>query len=702
VNSTRREFLREFSRIAGCFVATASLAPLAAYSQAKERAPRYLFPQGVASADPLPDGFVLWTRALDSFAAENEIGLTVQVATKETFSEVILQQAVEAAKPQDHTVRVFVQGLAPDRWYYYRFLAPDGGSSMIGRARTAPARDAYRPLNAAVCSCQHYETGYFHAYRQLLLDDARADAAHKLDLVVHLGDFIYDNTDVPVRDQNGKDVALRNADGSARRVGQLPSGGISVGKQGFLARTLDDYRHLYRTYLSDPDLQAARARFPFVCVWDDHEVRNDYWQSFAASGPLQQQKAAGNQAWFEYMPAALTHARSLAGVPNEAKDFVPTAVRNVAAGDFDDDYLSREPNNLLAIGTAGVFRGLQWGELADLILVDDRSYRGPRGFDEKLLVTPYGVAGTPVPPALIATLNAGRTANEGSPPDTIAWGDEMFPNARRDAPLGSMLGAVQKAWFKEVLKNSGATWKIIGIGVPFMRCGFDSTFVPGGVPNGILWTDSWDGYPIERRELMGFINANKIANVVSLAGDRHAHYAGLVYDDYDGPNARALVPELVAAGVSASSRMKIQAEIFADNEQLRALTMFDGTKVDYPYAVAPNLNAWLLFGSEAARTLHDTGNINASLARAKPAINPHLLYADCDAYGYFTIRVSRERFETEFITIREPLEAYDEANPAVRRRVRMTLTPWRGGAEPEFSEVSVEGEPPLLGLRPAI
>ncbi|HEX7377171.1 MAG TPA: PhoD-like phosphatase N-terminal domain-containing protein, partial [Pirellulales bacterium] len=149
----------------------------------------YPFTLGVASGDPAPDGVVLWTRLAPRPLAgggmpDEAIEVSWQIADDEAMTRVV-QKGVTAAVPEwGHSVHVEVQGLQPDRWYWYQFRAA-GETSPKGRTRTAPAADA-RPdqLRLAVASCQHYESGYYTAYEHMLRED--------LDVVLHLGDYIYD------------------------------------------------------------------------------------------------------------------------------------------------------------------------------------------------------------------------------------------------------------------------------------------------------------------------------------------------------------------------------------------------------------------------------------------------------------------------------------------------------------------------------
>lgn len=301
---------REFLRIAGA-LATGLLTGCASRPGRPAPFRAYPFTLGVASGDPLPDGVVLWTRLAPDLAAgggmpPEPVEVEWQVAADDGFRRIVRRGRAPAVPELAHSVHVEVDGLEPGRDYWYRFIAADA-ESPVGRTRTAPAPDAAPDaLRFAFASCQHYEYGYYTAYRHM--------AAEDLDLVIHLGDYIYEYG--PARDR--------------ARVHDAPE-----------VVTLEDYRRRYALYKSDADLQAAHAAFPFVATWDDHEVDNNYAadipQDDTPRDAFLRRRAAAYQAYYEHMPLRAAS-------------------------------LPRGPDLLL-------YRRLAFGRLAELSILDGRQYR---------------------------------------------------------------------------------------------------------------------------------------------------------------------------------------------------------------------------------------------------------------------------------------------------------------------------------------
>lgn len=254
-----------------------------------------LFASGVASGCPEPDGFVLWTRlfpdtdasgGIDSAAmSAASIGeykkVNWEVAHDTRFRHIAQKGSAPALRQLGHAVHVEVNGLEPDRWYFYRFIC-DGNASAVGRTRTAPMPDRMpEALRFVFASCQHWEDGFYAAWRHV--------AAEHPDLVVFLGDYIYEGG------------SSRSSDRIVARLHGLRR-----------AQTLADYRSRYALYKSDPDLQAAHRACPWIVTWDDHEVANDYADEtvFPPETGFPERRAAAYQAFYENMPlrsSALVH-----------------------------------------------------------------------------------------------------------------------------------------------------------------------------------------------------------------------------------------------------------------------------------------------------------------------------------------------------------------------------------------------------------
>lgn len=267
----------------GCAGATL-LSPLSLKAQGFDVTP---FQLGVASGDPSPDGFVIWTRLAPSPLQPHggmparAVEVAWEVASDERFRTVVARGTAIAHPELAHGVHVEVSGLAPDRPYWYRFLA-FGERSYVGRTRTTPVAGApIRSLRFGVAGCHHYEEGYFHAFRAL----AEAD----LDFLFHYGDYIYEYPPAP----------------PLRILREVPFTPVRqhVGGETY---SLDDYRVRYAQYRTDPDLQRAHASTPWFVTFDDHEIANNWANDRDEKGTSPEiftlRRAAALQAWYEHMP----------------------------------------------------------------------------------------------------------------------------------------------------------------------------------------------------------------------------------------------------------------------------------------------------------------------------------------------------------------------------------------------------------------
>jgi alkaline phosphatase D len=271
--------------------------------------PDGLFSLGVASGDPLPDGVVLWTRLAPEPLAGGgmppvDVPVRWEVASDERFKRVVRAGHATASPAWAHSVHVDVRHLRPDARYFYRFRVGDQ-VSPVGRTRTAPARGRGDRLRFLFASCQNWQDGFWPTWAFAPQEDP--------DLVVYLGDYIYESGSNPaaVRQHNSAEVT-----------------------------TLDAYRNRYGLYKGDPALQGIHAACPWVLTWDDHEVENNYaglMPQVPAEAPgFVARRAAAYQAWWEHQPVRLP--------PPTGPDL-------------------------------RIYRAVDWGKLARFHVLDGRQYR---------------------------------------------------------------------------------------------------------------------------------------------------------------------------------------------------------------------------------------------------------------------------------------------------------------------------------------
>jgi alkaline phosphatase D len=287
------------------------------------------FYHGVASGDPLSDRVIIWTRVTppfdDTYVPQttdidsiDSLGLVVmqdtsivvnwQVATDTIFANVVQQGSFTTDTSLDFTVKVDVTGLQSNTWYYYRFNT-GGVYSITGRTRTLPVGNA-DSLRFAVFSCSDFQAGFFNAYNHL-------SKRNDLDAVIHVGDYYY---------EYGNYGSSSSVDTSRRAA--LNHDAVS----------LEDYRLWQSQYKLDPDLRALFQQYPWIQVWDDHDVANNGWHDGAENhhpateGSWYARKAAAFKAYFEWLP-----------------------VREQSPG-----------NDSI------IYRNFKWGNLLNLIMLDTR------------------------------------------------------------------------------------------------------------------------------------------------------------------------------------------------------------------------------------------------------------------------------------------------------------------------------------------
>lgn len=395
------------------------------------------FLHGVASGDPLPNSVVLWTRvtpnkdAVPGSGKGEDVVLHWRVSLDLEFQEIVRSGEVTATAANDHTVHVDPWGLQPGTEYFYQFTIVSGKcsgtQSKIGRTKTAPAITD-SPDTLKFAVCSC--ANFESGYFAAYSDIARRAANNEIDAVIHLGDYIYEY-----------------------------ASGVYVGNHGVVRPheptweivSLADYRTRYGRYRRDAELQAAHGALPWIVMWDDHEIANNSWEGGAPAhtpwkGAWEDRKAAAQQAYLEWLPV-------------------------------------RWDNKL--------YRSLKFGDLAELTMLDLRSYRSQQG-------------------TLAAAADPNRT----------------------------IMGSEQTQWLSNKLAHRETRWNIIGTSVmfsPVSAVGLDSTLAKAvgqligdgtsGVPYNL---DQWDGYAADRNKLLELLARRSEPSAVFLAGDIHSEWASVI------------------------------------------------------------------------------------------------------------------------------------------------------------------------------
>ena len=683
---TRREFVASAAAAMGATFAWGAPRPARSRTRWAER--RDLFAQGVASGDPGADSVLLWTRASAAGAADS-LALTVEVAEDQAFERVVATAPTRALAAADHTCRVLVGGLQPGRTYWYRFTTANGEGSRIGRTRTAAGPDDPRPVRFAFVSCQNVCEGAQNAYRRMAFEDERARPEEQLAFVLHLGDFVYEVVEYPEDRPEGKRYDRR-----LRYPVKYPQGEKVLGFH--VPVTVGDYRELYRAYLQDPDLQDARARWPFVAMWDNHEFSWLGWQSVQVFRdivrPAQTRKVAANQAWWEYQPARVTKVGG-----GSLERFDAPSVKDVTIDRFDEAGLGQEPNNLAAVSSLTGYRTLRWGKHLDLLITDQHSYRSEEPSSRK----PAEVFASDDYPELfpeeaMQVLDAGQAYASGAPA-SIRFGDTDVPNFRRTEPAQSILGAEQKRWFLDRLRGSSATWKVWGNSVGTLDWRADPQNVPASL--GKPWPGA--GYACfggggdygtaysERAEIYDTIAKAGITGFVTVSGDRHSFWAGLAAKALPPAAFEPVGAAFITGSISAAGLVEAFEHRFPKDHPLRALYVGDvGGK---PRA---SVNLLLHHGVRSCLEYQRTGDLAAARRASNPELSPHLRFVDMGGHGYATLRVAGDAAECEFVCIPRPLERSQgpDGGP-LRYRVSHRVPLWRKGERPQIEQRVVEGDP---------
>ena len=663
---------------------------MATPSQTPWREQRELFPEGVASGDPDSNSVLLWTRYPQT-DPNSQAYLRVEIAEDEAFKRVISTADVPVSTAADWTCRVLVGGLKPAHIYWYRFTDKNGMGSRVGRTITAPGVTDSRPIKFAFVSCQNVNQGAQNAYRRMIFEDDQASSKDRLDFILHLGDFIYEMVWYPEdRPQGMYDRRLRD-------VVRYPYG-EKIGDY-HVPTNVDDYRAVYRGYLHDPDIQDARARWPFINMWDNHEFSWRGWQSlekYEATRATQTRKIAANQAFFEFQPARVERPEA-----TSLEEFKPPKVVDAPITTFDDHGLGIEPNNLAAIGSLKGYRAIRWGRNVELIVTDQRTYRSEEPVDmpEAAPLSSHDFPGM-TPQHAIEILDAGRTYNGGKPPATISSNNEKIsiPNIWATRPPQTILGAEQKIWFLDRLQHSKAAWKIWGNTTATLEMRAD----PQNLPEGLTKPWPWPGYAgfalqdwstacTEKGEIYDFVSQRGITGFVTIAGDRHAFWAGLAAKSIPPHPFLPVGPVFVTGSISAPTLVEAYEHGIPKKHPLRALYVGQGPEDQNPQ---PTFNMLLRHGVRSCLEYATSGDVDKARTLSNPDLSPHASFIDMAGHGYALVRCTADTLESEFVCIPRPLERSERADGGpLNYRVKFHTPLWRRNEKPSLKMEILEGDP---------
>ncbi len=674
----RREFLHA-SLFLGFAIATkkgwSNKVPLSA----RER--RDLFPQGVASGDPTANSVILWTRRppVKDSVAKN---LTVEISRTPDFKKILAGGTANISADSDWTCRFLTTDLKPNREYWYRFIDENGFSSRIGRTMTAPEESSDAPVRFTFVSCQCPNEGAMNAYRKMIFEDEARSRDQQLNFVLHLGDFIYEVTWYAEDNPNG------NRGRRIRNLYKFPQG--RKVSNFHLPVTLEDYRTLYRAYLEDPDLQDARARWPFVCVWDNHEFAWAGYQSqYVAGGgynaPAQNQKIYANQAWWEFIPAMVQQP----GNP-KLEQFIAPPVVDTAMEEFNDDGLSEEPNNLIAINSLKIQRVLRWGKNVDLLLTDNWSFRSPDMSTDDFEAPEYPRVSPQIP---LEIMNYGKHYNNDNPPDTIRFNGKDIPNPTKEVFAQTFLGTEQRRWFIEQLGASTARWKIWGHTFGTMELRSDYQNLPGEL--GSKWPKD-AGYAVmdnrflrDKDIIFDFIRDQKITGFCVVGGDRHAFHAGLASKALPPKKFEPLGVEFITGSISQQTLREVLEVTMKKENPKRVLHLIDQADGK----MIPSMNVTPLHGVQSTLKLKETGDMEQARAVRNPDVAPHLSFVDFGGHGYGLVTATADQLATEFVCIPIPFERSElpDGGPLNYRVVHRTRL-WKSGEAPKLEQEILEGD----------
>ncbi|MBC8070872.1 MAG: alkaline phosphatase D family protein [Deltaproteobacteria bacterium] len=622
-----------------------------------------LFPQSVASGDPRPGSLIVWTRVElegDDVEVELELFSDAELTTPAVWDDGP-RQAVIASIDHDHCVKLRVAGLEPDTEYWYRFVVEQDGAfrgSQVGRARTAPAADSDRAVRFAFVSCQDFGGRYYNAYADM--------QRHELDFVVHLGDYVY---------ETAGDEGFQGGTAERNVTFEDTAGALVIsrgdGSSFEAAKSLANYRQLYKVFRSDVALQRAHARWPMLVIWDDHEFSDDCWGATATYNDGRSdetdidRRRAANQAWFEYMPVDYDDPQfeyDPAAMPPDDiriwRDFVFGKHVHVVLTDLRthrSDHLIPEdayPGTVVLtdaqleasggpLPDAGVYiadiDALDGGSYAEVLRAAAREAAYPEdrvtgaisaGWINSVLedtgstLAPIDLEEPTLPRGLayVDLLKGSLWSRIGSRYLVARDAFTRWASVRYQETAGASeqaMGEAQQQWFLDTMKGSSSTWKVWGNEFCLMPLQIDLQLL--SVPPSFqrifhLNVDDWNGMGNRRDALLSELST--VPNVVAITGDIHAFFAGTPSVSTD--ESKKIV-ELVVGSVSSGTLQELlQSQVATDP----VLMQVNGAQ-------------------QLAGAIRD-------LLQLASGPNAHLAHADVVSHGYAVVEADGATLQTTF------------------------------------------------------
>lgn len=664
------------------------------------------FPQSVVSGDPKPESVILWARVEDPAHSDTDVTLELQVALDENFQQLVSLDGgsslmLEAQAQFDHCVKVKVTELDSATYYYYRFIHQSDDVDYVsrtGRAKTAPAPDADVEVRFAFVTCQDYNGRYYNAYRMMAKQD--------LDFFAHLGDYIYETTGDPQFQTTHPDRAVTFTDEAGAIV-------FNEGEEDefFAAKSLSNYRELYKIYRSDLDCQKVHELFPMIVIWDDHEYSDDcygatatYYDGQAEETDVDRRKAA-NQAWFEYMPVDYPGDETFeydseADYPDDIRiyrDFDFGANVHLALTDlrtYRPDHVVPEdalPGALamnqtelttmlggvpdwaipyvdIATYSGGIYQtaladaaaqfGYDPAKIAGFITVDYINARvtdinETSGEDPIALISDDDTAAMERGFAFSQMLKTAPYSDVGARYFLIKDTFELYSAFRYAQTSGAsenLLGEAQETWFLNSMSNSTKTWKVWGNEFCLINRYVDLRAMES------LPEDFRQVFQLSAEDWDGFPNyrdalieqLSQLENVVAVTGDIHAFFAGTPWVRSDHSKK---VVEFVGSAISSATFQ----------EMLVSAATSD-----------PVLNAAGAVGLAALVDQFIIDGIN------RP--NPNLCHADSVSQGFVVARADSEAFYADYYSILKEFVSEDLGDDPANLDAKFNITQFKVNA----------------------